>query len=76
MVGLEYLTELKEFLQQATELIPYLREFLQEFKLLVVDLVALIALIISAWWLVFGKLSPRSLEANGTARDDQVEKKR
>ena len=57
MVGLEYLTELKEFLRQATELIPHLREFLQEFKLLIVDVVALITLIITAWYLVFGKLA-------------------
>ena len=58
MVGLENLTELKEFLQQATELIPHLRQFLQEFKLLIVDVVALITLIITAWYLVFGKLVP------------------
>ena len=68
--------ELKEFLQQTTELIPYLREFLQEFKLLIVDVVALITLGITAWYLVFGKLVSRSLEAKGTTRDDQVEKSR
>lgn len=50
------MSALKEFLQQTTELIPYLREFLQEFKLLIVDVVALITLIITAWYLVFGKL--------------------
>ncbi len=50
------MTELKEFLQQTTELIPYLRECLQEVKLLIVDLVALILLLITAWYLVFGKL--------------------
>ncbi len=48
--------ELKEFLQQATELIPHLRKFCQELKLFIVDLVALLLLLITAWYLVFGKL--------------------
>ena len=52
----EYLPKVKESLQQAAELIPHLRQFLQEFKLLIVDVVALITLIITAWYLVLGKL--------------------